>query len=374
MKKRYPEHEESVDYFVEGDPSGNNKYLQWMMKQHAKNGQDMGVVLSVATRFHQNVQRLQKKDINQYKTVDELVDAVVKIGKSKGEQEREIKREGADTIYEDENVVVIKPLNHKASCKYGSGTQWCVTMKSTDAYWNNYTKKSSHFGGTNWYRDTTWVEEELERTWLQKLLGLPPKTIKKEVKGFIEEFPVGILYFVLYKRRIKEETWNDELKAYIPKYVKANQKYRFNKLALLYQPDRADFGDMNWSKDFRRGNPISMISDKLDSAHNNMSIFNAVDEKVDLKEVHEDLGKQFSVPFAHIENDFQKERDAMLGVLSNVLDQVLPLMGAEGSKKPKAWVRGGGKVLQSVDPKNIKKSKGGGIEWHNSRKYKGGHW
>lgn len=33
MKKRYPEHSDTVDFFVNNDPSGNNKYLQWMMRR-----------------------------------------------------------------------------------------------------------------------------------------------------------------------------------------------------------------------------------------------------------------------------------------------------------------------------------------------------
>lgn len=36
MKAKYPEDHEIVDFFVEHDPSGNNKYLTWEMKIYTK--------------------------------------------------------------------------------------------------------------------------------------------------------------------------------------------------------------------------------------------------------------------------------------------------------------------------------------------------
>jgi hypothetical protein len=46
--------------------------------------------------------------------------------------------EDAEKIFEDDNFLVVVPLTHKASCKYGAGTKWCTTEK--DPYhWDEYT-------------------------------------------------------------------------------------------------------------------------------------------------------------------------------------------------------------------------------------------
>jgi hypothetical protein len=277
-------------------------------------------------------------------------------------------------LFEDKTIMALKPLTHQASCKYGSGTKWCVTMRNTDKWWKNYTRKTSNFGGTNWYTSIDEVQEELERTWLDKLLGRPAKVITKEVENFLEEFPVGILYFVVLKKRIVDYEYDEELKYNKPIYETADPKDPMNKLALLYRPGRADFGDLSLSN---KHDAYSYISEKLDASHNNMSIFNALDEKVTLREVSKVLDTQFSAPFAFIEEDFQKERDAIDHILRNVLDKVYPLPGAEGSKEPTTWVQGSKLGLQSVPTDRVRKDNEGNIKsWsgQDRKLYKGGAW
>ena len=36
-KAKYPEFENLIDFLVQNDPSGNNKYLMWFVKNVAKN-------------------------------------------------------------------------------------------------------------------------------------------------------------------------------------------------------------------------------------------------------------------------------------------------------------------------------------------------
>jgi len=376
MKKKYPEHESVIDYFVSNDPSNNNKYLPWMVKQVVSNGEDMETVLLLTKKFHSNQQRLEKKDINQYKTISDLLNSLNKIGKSKGEERRQIKREGAETIYEDENVLVLKPLNHKASCTYGAGTKWCITAKYNDSYWDSYTEKTPSFAGTNWY-DSEWVEERVEPNFIQRLMGKKPKIVKKEIKNFIKQFPKNIIYFVIFKRRISDYEWNDRLKARIPSYVNADPKNPMNKLAFLYKPDRADYGDLSWSRWYREGDTYGLIGDMLDSSHNNLSIFNSEDKKVTLKDISGEFDGDFGYILAHMEDDFKKEQDKLFGHLKNVLDKVFPLLGAEGSKNPSSYLTDTGGNLNVVPSNKILKGSGdkGGktLSWTGSRYYKQGH-
>ena len=48
------------------------------------------------------------------------------------------KQDERDKIYQDENIVVVAPLNHRASCKYGAYTKWCTAVPSNDEHFNEY--------------------------------------------------------------------------------------------------------------------------------------------------------------------------------------------------------------------------------------------
>lgn len=138
----------SYELFVDGDPSGNHKYLSWMMKKMLDMLIERGVdypdyhengVLNLVQEFHKNSQRLQKKDINQYKTVKELDDVIRKLPKSKKEE----KLEGIDKIYEDDNILVVLPKTHGGSCTYGANTQWCVTTRDDDSNFRSYSNRGT---------------------------------------------------------------------------------------------------------------------------------------------------------------------------------------------------------------------------------------
>jgi hypothetical protein len=271
-------------------------------------------------------------------------------------------------LFEDDTILVLKPLTHQASCKYGSGAKWCVASRTSDTWWNNYTKKTANFAGTNWY-NVKEVVEDVKRTWLDRILGKPGEIVKREIKEFIEAFPVGILYFVISKKRIKSYEWDEELKYNKPIYEEADPKDPMNKLALLYDPGKADFGDLSTSDPH---DVFEYIKDKLDASHNNMSIFNALDEKVTLREVSSSIGREFNVAFRFIEEDFQKERNKIDFILKDVLDKVYPLPGDTGSKQPVTWLTGSDGQLYKAKTSDVKKGEKGERRF-TGRRYKGHH-
>jgi hypothetical protein len=121
--------------------NSKHKYLDWITKNFVRasvdnsDGEAKEILVSVAN-FDKNVQRLTKKDLNQYQSLDELFNAL----KSLDETERrtvEISDE-VDKIYEDNRFVVVVPKTHAASCYYGSGTKWCTASKDTDSHFSTY--------------------------------------------------------------------------------------------------------------------------------------------------------------------------------------------------------------------------------------------
>ena len=51
--------EEVLGYFIDGDPSGNHKYLMWMVKMFdTDSGFSPNMLIDLVGRFHNNVDRL----------------------------------------------------------------------------------------------------------------------------------------------------------------------------------------------------------------------------------------------------------------------------------------------------------------------------
>lgn len=92
--------------------------------------------IDVVKDFDRIKGNLEKKDINQYKTLSELNDVVSNY--TSKSQEKKIDSD-AVKIYEDSRILIVKPMTHKASCKYGAGTKWCTTQ-SSPGYYEKYTQ------------------------------------------------------------------------------------------------------------------------------------------------------------------------------------------------------------------------------------------
>jgi hypothetical protein len=91
-----------------------------------------------------DVEKIKKdpRDINAYPIPFYILTMLQVLGeiKNKSEEEREAKK-SVKVIYKDENVLVVKPLTHKASCYYGYETRWCTASKDSDSNFNRYTSK-----------------------------------------------------------------------------------------------------------------------------------------------------------------------------------------------------------------------------------------
>jgi hypothetical protein len=144
IKKYGEQHTSLINNLSSGDPSGNNKYLNWMARQVITNGENQTNIIRVTTDFHSQLPRIKNKDINSYKTYRDLK-TVVDEALDKAEEKSADKE--ADKVYEDNEVVIYAPLTVRASCKYGAGSKWCITGKSGSGastsyndYYDRYSK------------------------------------------------------------------------------------------------------------------------------------------------------------------------------------------------------------------------------------------
>lgn len=51
--------------------------------------------------------------------------------------ENSVKNDERVNIYRDNYYIVVRPLNERASCKYGAHTKWCISAPSSGA-WDDY--------------------------------------------------------------------------------------------------------------------------------------------------------------------------------------------------------------------------------------------
>ena len=183
LKQRFEYDGSFIDRMLSVDPTGY-KYVDYIAKQLEKiipqlAGQkgDLNIIQQEAIKdilsmvipwFHNNVNRITEddiwkaetifrerngmvpniegiaksfKDIAQYenpefiRTLMEIVDSK----KTEREKERELKSQ-AERLYEDDDVLVIRPKSHAASCYYGANTKWCTTSAGSSGYFEKYIK------------------------------------------------------------------------------------------------------------------------------------------------------------------------------------------------------------------------------------------
>ena len=189
-----------VDYFSQNDPSGNNKYLDWMCKQIWDENHDVGslgdygdtisywlkeegsqsnddceeywvdhvnnnfsdldddvesiddipvtswikgmadIILEEVVLFHKFVNGLKEKDINKY-DYNDLVDALA--SKKLKAVEKSLAKD-VNKIFENNEWLIISPKTHQASCVYGANTKWCVTNRDSPNYFKSYTENENY--------------------------------------------------------------------------------------------------------------------------------------------------------------------------------------------------------------------------------------
>ena len=164
MVKRYSSELPKVwiEELSKNDPSGNNKYLEWMIKEVIRLEQETDDIEASVEKtsdavkcFHENLNRLNEKsatsafiDAGPKSVVERILKSPKDINVYSVESidvlcqyfENIIpKNTSRIKIHEDDKYLVVTPLTHKASCQYGSHSNWCVST-SNDSYFHDYTK------------------------------------------------------------------------------------------------------------------------------------------------------------------------------------------------------------------------------------------
>lgn len=82
--------------------------------------------------------KIEKKDITSYSTIDEIRSAVViaHLKELDKELESQVLKE-----YEDKTWLIVRPLTFSSSAKYGSCTKWCTTYGTEKSHFERYWRR-----------------------------------------------------------------------------------------------------------------------------------------------------------------------------------------------------------------------------------------
>ena len=97
----------------------------------------------VVEKFIKYQQALETRDINQFKSLEEIITA---INNHENKVRRTVKSvDGANIVYEDDRFTVVTPQTHKSSCYYGAGTKWCTASMNGSSHFDNYNVEGKLF-------------------------------------------------------------------------------------------------------------------------------------------------------------------------------------------------------------------------------------
>lgn len=109
--------------------------------------EDSARVKEVLGYYNKNKNRFKTKYISRYKSFHELEQEYLDVAnkRSKRQQIKDIKTEGADKLYEDGDWVMWGITTPEAACYYGKGTRWCTASKDDDRYAKEYLQRGPLF-------------------------------------------------------------------------------------------------------------------------------------------------------------------------------------------------------------------------------------
>lgn len=135
-----------LDGIEQKDPTPNKQYTPWLARMYANGNvkyEDLNRNNLIGLYDLAKKRRMLKpehNDINRFKTYREFEDTVYHIYNGFQDLIQNSKEEGAkaEKIFENEELLIVRPDNEAAAIKYGRGTRWCTAATQGENYFKQY--------------------------------------------------------------------------------------------------------------------------------------------------------------------------------------------------------------------------------------------
>jgi hypothetical protein len=132
--------------FVEADVTPTKKYLEFMLKTWDNKDKMMiyvttKVVIDIVKKFDSLLPYIENKDIYHKDYADlSLLSYVIDNAEIAKDEKTFVREEHANVLLENDRYLLLQPVTHRGSLKYGAGSKWCTASKNSPEVFNRYTK------------------------------------------------------------------------------------------------------------------------------------------------------------------------------------------------------------------------------------------
>ncbi len=136
------------------DPTKAADSLVWLSRMYANKQfrlEDISRIRDDLTKFFKMRKAIPNKDLNSYKSLGQLYDAVEQAEaqnaptQSKRAATQEIKSEGAKYLINTPKFKALQIITHDAACRYGANTKWCTASREDPSPFNSYSEQGPLF-------------------------------------------------------------------------------------------------------------------------------------------------------------------------------------------------------------------------------------
>jgi hypothetical protein len=137
--------------FVEADKTSTKKYLEYFLKSWVSRSQNscpnttQGLI-NLVLEFDQLLPYISNKDIYAKEFTDVSYLKLVIARAEEVKEEKTFVREDHATVYmENEEFLLLQPLTHRGSLRYGAQTKWCTASKNDPDVFRRYNRNGLLF-------------------------------------------------------------------------------------------------------------------------------------------------------------------------------------------------------------------------------------
>ena len=104
-------------------------------------------LIDLVEKFEKNVARLKEKDIYRLNAneLEKLVDDLPTPESEEKRKKRKKAQEESDVLYNEDDVLAVRPLTEFAATYYGMATRWCISATNCRNYFDQYTADGKAF-------------------------------------------------------------------------------------------------------------------------------------------------------------------------------------------------------------------------------------